>query len=121
MAKIKTENEYNAAIKRIEKLAPMFDDNSPMSDPNLIEYQLLSDLVEEYEEEHYPIASPTLPNVLRLRMHELGLSKARLSQILGVSSKSIANYISGKTEPTLKVGREMSKKLGIDARVVLGV
>lgn len=121
MARIKTENEYNAAVKRIEELAPLFDDNSPMTDPNLIEYKLLSDLVEEYEEEHYPIASPSLASVLKLRMHEMGLTKSTLSQLLGVSSTSIGNYISGKSEPTLKVGREMSKKLGIDARVVLGV
>lgn len=121
MAKIKTESEYNAAIKRIEELAPLFDDNAPMTDPNLIEYKLLSDLVEEYEDEHYPIASPSLASVLKLRMHELGLNRAKLSQMLGVSSTSIGNYISGKSEPTLRVGREMSRKLGIDARVVLGV
>lgn len=121
MARIKNEGEYNAAIKRIEELAPLFDDNSPMSDTNLIEYKLLSDLVEEYEDEHYPIASPSLGAVLKLRMHEMGLTKENVSQILGVSSKSIGNYISGKSEPTLKVGREISKKLGIDARVVLEV
>lgn len=121
MAKIKNESEYNAAVKRIEELAPLFDDNSPLSDPNLIEYKLLSDLVEEYEEEHYPITSPSLGAVLKLRMHEMGLTKDNLSKILGVSSRSIGNYISGKSEPSLKVGREMSQKLGIDARVVLGV
>ncbi len=121
MARIKNEGEYNAAIKRIEELDPLFDDNSPMSDTNLIEYKLLSDLVEEYEDEHYPTASPSLGAVLKLRMHEMGLTKENVSQILGVSSKSIGNYISGKSEPTLKVGREISKKLGIDARVVLEV
>lgn len=121
MAKIKTEDEYSAAVKRIEELAPLFDDNSPMTDPNLIEYKLLSDLVEEYEEEHYPIASPSLGTVLKLRMQEMGLTKSTLSQLLGVSPSSVGNYLSGKSEPTIKIGREMSKKLGIDARVVLGV
>lgn len=51
------ESEYKAAIKRIEELSSLFDDNSPLSDPNLIEYKALSDLVEEYEEEYYPISS----------------------------------------------------------------
>ncbi|MEZ3589778.1 MAG: transcriptional regulator [Muribaculaceae bacterium] len=31
------------------------------------------------------------------------------------------SYISGKSEPTLKVAREMSRKLNIDANIVLGV
>lgn len=61
MAKIKTNIEYEAVIKRIEELAPMFDDTTPLSSPIVIEYRLLSDLAEEYEEEHYPIGnSPIL-------------------------------------------------------------
>ena len=31
------------------------------------------------------------------------------------------DYISGKCEPTLKVAREISQKLNIDANIVLGV
>ena len=60
MTKIKNETEYNVAIARIEELAPLFDDSTPVNDPKVIEYSLLSDLVEEYEEEHYPISTPSL-------------------------------------------------------------
>ncbi|MBR1774937.1 MAG: helix-turn-helix transcriptional regulator [Bacteroidales bacterium] len=42
-------------------------------------------------------------------------------QLLGVSPSRVSEYLSGKSEPTLKIGREMSKKLNIDADVVLGV
>lgn len=59
MAKITTERQYDVVMKRIEDLAPLFDDNTPLSDPNVIEYQILSDLIEEYEEEHYPIPMPS--------------------------------------------------------------
>lgn len=121
MAEIKTEQQYNAVMKRIEQLAPLFDDNTPLTDPNVIEYQLLSDLVEEYEEEHYPIDVPSLASVIKLRMCEMGLTQSHLSTILGVSPSRISDYLNGKSEPTLKVGREISKKLNIDPRVVLGV
>lgn len=121
MAEIKTEQQYNAVMKRIEQLAPLFDDNTPLTDPNVIEYQLLSDLVEEYEEEHYPIGVPSLASVIKLRMCEMGLTQSHLSTILGVSPSRISDYLNGKSEPTLKVGREISKKLNIDPRVVLGV
>ena len=121
MAKIHTEAEYEAAMARIEELAPLFDDTTPLTDPKVIEYQLLSDLVEEYEEEHYPISTPSLTSVLKLRMYEMGLTQAKLSDLLGVSPSRISDYISGKSEPTLKIGRAMYHKLGIDPKVILGV
>ena len=46
-------------MARIEELLPLVDDNTPKDDKNLIELDLLSGLIEEYEEEHYPIQ--TLP------------------------------------------------------------
>jgi HTH-type transcriptional regulator/antitoxin HigA len=33
----------------------------------------------------------------------------------------VSEYLSGKSEPTLKIGREISRKLHIDANIVLGV
>lgn len=121
MATIKTEQQYNVVMKRIEELAPLFDDSTPPTDPNVIEYQLLSNLVEEYEEEHYPIAVPSLSSVIKLRMYEMGLTQSNLSVMLGISPSRVSDYLNEKSEPTLKVGREISKKLNIDPRVVLGV
>ncbi|WP_198675424.1 helix-turn-helix domain-containing protein [Pleomorphovibrio marinus] len=54
-------------------------------------------------------------------MHERGLSQKELSQYLGVSSSRISEYLNGKSEPTLKVAREISRKLDIEASIVLGV
>lgn len=121
MAKIKSETEYNAIMNRIEELAPQFDDSTPLTDPKVIEYKLLSDLAEEYEDEHYPIEQPSLPKVLKLRMYELGLTQAKLSEMLGVSPSRISDIMNGKAEPTFKTCRAISQKLNIDARVVLGV
>ena len=55
MAKIKSETAYKAAMDRIEELLPMVQEDTPPYDRNLIELDLLSDLVEEYEEDHYQI------------------------------------------------------------------
>ena len=55
MAKIKSETAYKAAMDRIEELLPMVQEDTPPYDRNLIELDLLSGLVEEYEEEHYQI------------------------------------------------------------------
>lgn len=50
-----TEKEYEAALKRIDELQPLVTDDTPDCDPNLIELLKVSSIVEEYEDEHYPI------------------------------------------------------------------
>lgn len=121
MAKINNELEYNVLTARIEELLPLVDDNTDEADKNLIELAIISDLVADYEEEHYPIATPTLIDVIKLRMYEMKLNQIKLSEMLGVSTSRVSEYLTGKSEPTLKVAREMSKKLNIDAHIVLGI
>ena len=108
-------------MERIEELLPLVDDNTPTSDKNLIELDLLSSLVSEYEDEHYPIRQPSLVDVIKLRMYEMGLNQSKLSELLGVSPSRVSDYLTGRSEPTLNVARKISKTLNIDANVVLGV
>lgn len=121
MAKIQNEAAYRAAMERIEELLPLVNDDTLADDKNLVELDLLSALVEDYEEEHYPVKSPSLVDVIKLRMYEMGLNQAKLSKILGVSPSRVSDYLTGRSEPTLKVAREISRKLNIDANIVLGV
>ena len=78
-------------------------------------------LVADYEETHLPILPPTLSEAIKLRMHERGLAQKALSEGLGVSISRISEYLNGKSEPTLKIAREISRKLDIEASIVLGV
>lgn len=121
MAKIQNETAYKAAMERIEELLPLVDDNTPLNDKNLIELALLSELVADYEDEHYPIKSPSLVDVIKLRMYEMGLNQVKLSELLEVSPSRVSDYLTGRCEPTLKVAREISRKLNIDANIVLGI
>lgn len=86
-----------------------------------IELNILSDLVADYEEANFPVSPPTLAEAIMLRMHERGLNQKALSNFLGISSSRISEYLNGKSEPTLKVAREISRKLDIEASIVLGV
>jgi HTH-type transcriptional regulator/antitoxin HigA len=54
-------------------------------------------------------------------MFELGLTQKALAEIIGVSPSRLCDYLSGKCEPTLRVAREICRKLEIDPSVVLGV
>ncbi|WP_373524367.1 helix-turn-helix domain-containing protein [Aquiflexum sp.] len=58
---------------------------------------------------------------IKIRMNERGLNQKNLSELLGVSTSRISEYLNGKSEPTLKIARKISKKLDIDTAIVLGV
>ena len=121
MAHIKNEVEYNAAMERIEELLLVVNEDTPENDRNSIELVLLSNLVADYDEAHYPISSPTLADVLKLRMYEMGLTQKKIAEMLGVSPSRISDYLNGRSEPTLPIAREINRKLSIDASIILGV
>jgi HTH-type transcriptional regulator/antitoxin HigA len=121
MAQIKDEKQYKAALARIEELLKVCSNETPADDKNMLELDLISDLVADYEEEHYPIKAPTLVELMKLRMYEMGLTQAKLAEMLGISTARISEIITGKGEPSLKTGREISRKLDIDPAIVLGV
>ncbi len=108
-------------MSRIEELMAQVDEDTPMTDKRVIELDLLVELAEEYEDEHYPIAPPSLPDVMKLRMYEMNLTQEKLAEILGLSQSRISNFLTGKTEPTLEVARIISKRLNIEPAIVLGV
>lgn len=121
MARIENEKQYEWAVARVEELLPLVTDDTPKDAPNSIELELLSNMVADYSDEHYSVGRPNLADVLKLRMYELGLTQLSLSKLLGISASRVSEYLNGKSEPTLKVGREMNRKLGIDANIILGV
>ena len=121
MAQIKSEAAYRAAMKRIDELLKVVNDSTPADDPNYLELDMISDMVEEYEDVHYPISKPTLTDVIKLRLYEMGITQTKLAEMLGLSNARVSEIMNGKSEPSLKIGRELSRQLNIDPAVVLGV
>ena len=121
MAKIKTEAAYRAALKRIDELLPLTGDDVPMDDPNMLEMDMLCDMVEEYEDIHYPISKPPLIEVIKLRMYEMGLNQQGIASLLGISAPRMSEIMHGKTEPSLSLARTMCQKLDISPEIVLGL
>lgn len=118
---IQTEKEYDVIVERIEVLLQDSNNIENTDAKGYIELNILSDLVADYEESNYPVEKPALVEVIKIRMAEMGLNQKRLSELLGVSPSRVSEYLNGKSEPTLKVAKEISVKLGIDASIVLGV
>ena len=121
MTKIENEKQYNSAMKRIDELLKVVTDNTQEDDVRNVELILLSNLVADYEDEHYPIKKPTLIETLKLRMFEMGLSQSALAALLGMNPSKVSEILSGKCEPTLKQARKISQELNISPAIVLGV
>lgn len=68
-----------------------------------------------------PLKAPSLVDVIKLRMYEMSINQTKLSELLGVSPSRVSDYLTGRSEPTLKVARDISLKLNIDANIVLGI
>jgi len=120
MNRITNDREYHAITKRIDELLQIVSDDNYDVIPEAIELDFLSDLVEEYENKHFPISIPTLTEVLKLRMYEMDINQGQLAAILNVSPSRISEYLSGK-EPTLQVARSMYEKLNISANTIFGI
>lgn len=54
-------------------------------------------------------------------MYEMGLTQKKVAEMLGVSPSRNSDYLNGRSEPTLPIAREISRKLSIDASIILGV
>ena len=120
MNRITNNREYYAITKRIDELLAIVTDENYNTVPEAIELDFLSDLVEEYENKCFPVLLPTLAEVLKLRMYEMGINQIQLAAILNISPSRISEYLSGK-EPTLHIAKAMYEKLNISANVIFGV
>jgi HTH-type transcriptional regulator/antitoxin HigA len=121
MATIKDKDKYEAIMLRINELMEQVEEDTPMTDHRVRELDLLVELAEEYEDENYPMGTPSLPDVMKLRMYEMNLTQEKLAEMLGLSQSRISNFLTGKTEPTLEVARTISKQLNIEPGIILGV
>ena len=121
MAHIKNEAAYQAALRRVEQLEELVDDDNPVMDDNAIELDMLVDIIDEYDDVHYPIGKPSLIDTIKLRLYEMNITQSKLAEMIGVSPARISAIMTGKCEPTLRVGREICLKLNISPNIVLGV
>ena len=119
MGKI-TKEQYEFALARIEELLPIVDDNTPANDRNSVELTMMSDIVVDYEKEHFPMGKPTVAQLIQLSLEEKQMSQKQLAAEIGVSSSRISDYVSGRAEPTLKIARLLCTTLGITPAAMLG-
>ena len=110
---IKTEQDYNEAIQRIEKLWGA-KKNSPDGD----ELDLLCTIVEAYEIKHFPILPPDPIDAIIFRMEQMNMSKSDMAKYLGSQSR-VSEILGRKRQLTLKMVKSLYKGLKIPAEILL--
>jgi HTH-type transcriptional regulator / antitoxin HigA len=110
---IKTEQDYNDSIKRIEELWGAKKD-TPQGD----ELDLLVTLVESYEMKHYPIAPPDPVDAIKFRMEQMDMTKADMVKYLGSQSR-VSEVLNRKRKLTLSMVKSLYKGLKIPAEILL--
>lgn len=116
-----TRQQYEYALERIEELLPTVDDQTPVNDRNVVELALLSEVVIEYESLHFPIAKPTIAELIDLALEERKMTQRELAKEIGVSPSRINDFITGRAEPSLKIAKRICVTLGITASAMLGL
>jgi len=104
---IKTEEDYNQALKRLEVI---FD--APIDSTEGDEAELLSILIEKYEDDHYPIEAPDPIEAIKFRMEQMDLNNQDLAEVIGYKSR-VSEIFNRKRKLTLNMIRNLHKKLKI--------
>lgn len=104
---IKTEEDYNRALERLEKVF-----QSPAETKEGDEAELLSLLIEKYEDEHYPIEAPDPVEAIKFRMEQTGMTKKELAEVIGYRSR-VSEILNRKRKLNLKMIRNLHEKLNI--------
>lgn len=114
MTLILTSYDYKEAIARIETLMSAAEGTLAAD-----ELEVLSILIEKYEQEHYPIPDAPACEVLRLYMDDHGLKDKDMVPYLG-STSTVSKVLNRKKELTLEQVRILSKELGIPVAALIG-
>ena len=110
---IKSDEDYRNALKRLETI---FD--APIDSVEGDEAEILSLLIENYENKHYPIEAPDPVEAIKIRMEEMNLKQKDLVGILGGKS-AVSEILNKKKKLTLDMIRALEVKLHISASLLI--
>ena len=110
---IRSEMDYRQGLERLEVI---FD--APIDTKEGDEAEILSMLIENYENEHYPIEAPDPIEAIIIRMEELNMRQKDLVGIIGGKSR-VSEVLNRKKRLTVDMIRELERTLHISASVLV--
>lgn len=110
---IKSDKDYDNALKRLEVI---FDASPNTKEGD--EAEILSLLIENYENQYYPIEAPDPIEAIKIRMEEMNLKQKDLVGIIGGKSR-VSEILNRKKRLTVDMIRELERFLNISASVLV--
>ena len=75
-------------------------------------------LIDQYENEHFPIDLPDPIEAIKFRMEQLGYTQTDLAKVVGLKSRA-SEILSGKRKLSLDMIRQLHEKLNIPTDVLI--
>ncbi len=113
IAPIRNEKDYQSALKRLELI---FD--TKKGSENGDELEILSILIDRYENENFPIGMPDPIEAIKFRMEQMGMKQKDLAEVVGFKSR-VSEILSKKRKLTLDMIRKLNTTLHIPTEVLV--
>ena len=110
---IKSEKDYEEALKRLEVI---FDASPNTKEGD--EAEIISLLIDNYENQHYPIEAPDPIEAIKIRMEEMNLKQKDLIGIIGGKSR-VSEILNKKKKLTVEMIRGLERALHISATILV--
>jgi HTH-type transcriptional regulator/antitoxin HigA len=110
---IRTKAAYRKALKEISLLL-----DAPPGSHEADILEVLSILVEAYEEEHHPVDPPDPIEAIKFRLEQQGLTRRNLEPYIG-SRARVSEVLNRKRPLSVEMIRQLHKGLGIPAEVLI--
>ena len=110
---IKTKKDYQQALARLQLI---FDAKKGSSNGD--ELEILAMLVDNYENEHFPIGFPDPVEAIKFRMEQLGYNQSDLANVVGLKSRA-SEILNKKRKLTLEMIRQIHDRLNIPTEVLI--
>jgi HTH-type transcriptional regulator/antitoxin HigA len=107
------EKDYNQALERLEII---FDAKKGNEEGD--ELELLGMLIDQYENEHFPIDLPDPIEAIKFRMEQMGYIQNDLAKIIGFKSRA-SEILNRKRKLPLEMIKQLHISLNIPTEVLI--
>jgi HTH-type transcriptional regulator/antitoxin HigA len=114
---IKTEEQYQEYLTECERLLIKAPEPGTSDSDQL---ELLTVLIENYENTYYPIEPVSPIDAIKFKMYERDLKQVDLAPYFGTKSR-VSEVLSGKRPLTVQMIRALSTGLGISLETLIGL
>ncbi len=110
---IRNEKDYQKALDRLEAI---FDAKKGSEQGD--ELEILSILIDRYENDYFPIGMPDPIEAIKFRMEQMGMKQKDLSDLIGFKSR-VSEILNKKRKLTLEMIRKLNTTLHIPTEVLI--